>query len=394
MSAAYGRICERCGLEYRAVEADSGQIGGKVSTEYMALAEAGEAGLVFCPSCDYAADDEAAACVCKPVQHTATELQKIETPGVDTIASLAEFLGIGEDACVKALVGKNDAGEVLALFVPGDHELNDLKAEKALGGFRLLDDEELKDTTLPKGSIGPVGLPAGIKVVADENLRDIEYWVVGANEAGYHYVGAGQSRDFQVDTWADLCVAEAGDACPECGTVLEGARGIEVSQVFQLGDKYSKAMGAVFADEEGNDRNFIMGCYGVGVSRTLAAVVEQHNDENGIIWPLSVAPAQVCVIPLSVGDDTVYPVAERIAASLATQGIEVAMDDRDERAGVKFADADLIGWPMQIVVGKRGVAEGTVELKRRSDGEKRSVSFDAAIDALSFIKRTRPLSGR
>ena len=389
MSGAYGRICERCGLEYRPVEADSGQIGGKVSTEFMALAEAGEAGLVFCPSCDYAADDEAAACVCKPVEHTATELEKIHTPGVESIASLAEFLGIGGDACVKALVGKNDAGEVLALFVPGDHELNDLKAEKALGGFRLLDDEELEQTGLPKGSIGPVGVPAGIKVVADENLRDIQHWVVGANEAGYHYVGAKQGRDFNVDQWADLCIATAGDACPECGAALEGARGIEVSQVFQLGDKYSKAMGAVYADEDGVDRNFIMGCYGVGISRTLAAVVEQHNDENGIIWPASIAPAHVCVIPLTVGDEVVYPVAERIANTLSAQDIEVAIDDRNERAGVKFADADLVGWPIQIVVGKRGVAEGTVEVKYRATGEKKSLGFTEAVDALSFLKKMR-----
>lgn len=387
MYAAYGRICERTGLDYRPVEADSGQIGGSVTCEFHALADAGEAELVYCPSCDYAANTEAGACLPHPTEHLVAACEKIATPGVATIASLAEFLGIEESATVKAMVGKDAEGRIVALFIPGDHELNELKAEREIEGFALLDDDEMLDAGLHKGSIGPKDLPEGIEVVADESLKPIERWVVGANEDGFHFVGAKHGEDFVVDRWADLSLVAPGDACPKCGATIEGARGIEVSQVFQLGDKYSKAMGAVYSDENGVDQNFLMGCYGVGVTRTMAAIVEQHNDENGIIWPVSVAPAHVCVIPLTVGDDVVFPVAERLAHDLAEQGFEVALDDRDERAGVKFADADLIGWPVQVVVGKRGVAEGKVEVKRRDTNEKVSVSLSTVGEAMAFMNR-------
>ena len=387
MYDAYGRICERCGLDYRPVVADGGQIGGSVTCEFHALAEAGEDELVYCPDCDYAANNEAGVCHAHATEYDATECKKIETPGVATIESLARFLGIEESATVKAMVGKDSEGKVVALFIPGDHELNEIKASRVVEGFELLNDEELVAAGLHKGSIGPKNLPAGIKVIGDVNLKNIERWVVGANEDGFHFVGAKHGVDFQVDEWADLSLVKPGDSCPKCGAALQGARGIEVSQVFQLGDKYSKTMGAVYSDENGVDQNFLMGCYGVGVSRTLAAIVEQHNDEDGIIWPMSVAPAHVCVIPLTVGDEEVFPVAERIAKELADQGLEVVLDDRDERAGVKFADADLIGWPVQVVVGKRGVKEGVVEVKRRGESEKTKVLFATLTEALSFVKR-------
>lgn len=397
MSEAYGVICERCGLDYRPVEADSGQIGGKVTTEFMALADAGEAELVYCPNCDYAANTEVAECITHPMEYSVAAMEKVSTPGVKTIAALAEFLGIDEAATVKALVGKDGKGQVVAVFIPGDHELNELKIARAFDGFELLTDEELEATGLPKGSIGPVGLPEGIIVAADRSLEDIKRWVVGANEDGFHYIGAAQDEDFKVDVFADLSTTKPGDTCPCCGSKLEGARGIEVSQVFQLGDKYSKALGAVFSAEDGSDKPFLMGCYGVGVSRTLAAVVEQHNDENGIIWPPSVAPAHVCIIPLSVGDDEVYPTALRLAQMLRDNfpHLEIVIDDRDERPGVKFADADLIGWPTQIVVGKRGLKNNTVEVKRRSSGEKVDVSLDSLADGLSFLNRYKQVrSGR
>lgn len=387
MYDAYGRICERCGLDYRPVVADGGQIGGSVTCEFHALAEAGEDELVYCPDCDYAANNEAGVCHAHATEYDATECKKIETPGVATIESLAKFLGIEESATVKAMVGKDSEGKVVALFIPGDHELNEIKASRVVEGFELLNDEELVAAGLHKGSIGPKNLPAGIKVIGDVNLKNIERWVVGANEDGFHFVGAKHGVDFQVDEWADLSLVKPGDSCPKCGAALQGARGIEVSQVFQLGDKYSKTMGAVYSDENGVDQNFLMGCYGVGVSRTLAAIVEQHNDEDGIIWPMSVAPAHVCVIPLTVGDEEVFPVAERIAKELADQGLEVVLDDRDERAGVKFADADLIGWPVQVVVGKRGVKEGVVEVKRRGESEKTKVPFATLTEALLFVKR-------
>ena len=375
MGKAYCRVCERCGLEYRPVEADSGQIGGKTSVEYMALAESGEAELVYC-ECGYAADVEAANATIKPLVHEVDGMQKISTPGVGSIESLAKFLDIPEAATVKALVGKGEDGQVYAIFVPGDHELNDIKVCHLVKGFDFLADEELVEAGLPKGSIGPVGLPESVKGVADESLRDIAQWVVGANEDGFHYVGVRLGEDFKVDEWADLCVSKPGDLCPCCGKPLETARGIEVSQIFQLGTKYSESMGALFMDEDGSEKPFLMGCYGIGVTRTVAAIVEQYNDEHGIIWPVSVAPAEVVVIPLTVGDDTVFPVAERITADLNAAGIRVAIDDRNERAGVKFNDDDLIGFPYQITVGKRGVADGTVEVKDRATGEKVSCAID------------------
>jgi len=390
MGVAYGRICERCGLDYRPVEADSGQIGGKVTTEYMALAEAGEAELVTCPKCGYAADTEAGACICTPTVHEVDGLTKLETPGIATIAELAAFLNIPESSTVKALCGivegsEGEPDQAVALFIPGDHELNELKASKAFGNFRLMTDDEMEAVGLPKGSIGPVGLPAGVKCVCDANLKDVAQWAVGANDHGYHYVGAKPGVDFQVDEWVDLSTVKAGDACPECGTVMDSCRGIEVSQIFQLGTKYSETMGATYLDANGKEQHFIMGCYGVGVTRTLAAVVEQHNDEGGIIWPVSVAPANVVVIPLGKGGDEVSEAAAGIAAGFAERGVEVALDDRKERPGVKFADADLVGWPVQVIVGKRGLDAGNLEVKVRATGERVDVPVDAIYDYVAGL---------
>ena len=386
MSRAYGNICERCGLDYRPVEADSGQIGGKVTTEFMALADAGEAELVHC-TCGYAANTEAGECIARPTVHEVPALEKISTPGIHSIEDLAKFLGIPESSTVKALSGRDAEGRLVVCFIPGDHELNDIKVNRVAAGFELLTDEEMEAAGLFKGSMGPVGLPEGAYVIAENSLKNVPMWVVGANEEGFHYVGARLGVDFKVDEWADLAIVKPGDSCPNCGLALGGARGIEVSQVFQLGTKYSVAMGATFADEDGVEKPFIMGCYGVGVTRTMAAVVEQCNDEYGIKWPLSIAPAHVCVVPLTVGDDVVEPAAEKLAAELVEMGFEVAIDDRNERAGVKFADADLIGWPLQIVVGKRGLAEGKVEVKRRRTGERKDVSLSALAELMAFAKR-------
>lgn len=386
MRDAYSKMCERMGLEYRIVEADSGQIGGSGSEEFMALAETGEAELVYC-SCGYAADVEAAACAPKPQAYAATELQKVSTPGVHTIAELAAHLSCPEAACMKAFACKDEQGTVWVLFVPGDYEVNEVKVENLIGVFEPLSDEEMKDAGLVKGSMGPVGLPAGVKVAADASLREMPYWVVGANEDGYHYVGAGLGRDFAVDEWADLCLVRQGDSCPVCGKPLSSARGIEIGQIFKLGDKYSRSMDVTFMDENGEERYFIMGCYGVGVSRTMAAAVEQSHDDAGIIWPFGIAPAHICVIPLTVGDDVVQPAAEKLAQKAAELGFEVALDDRNERAGVKFADADLIGWPLQVIVGKRGLAEGKVEIKRRRTGERRDVELSALVELFGFAYR-------
>lgn len=387
MSNAYGKICDRLGLKWRAVDADSGQIGGNTSCEFMALADAGEAELVFC-ECGYAANTEAGLGSAAPMLYEkASELEKIATPEVHTIADLAEFLHIEASSTVKALSAKDANGEILVFFVPGDHELNELKASKLIDGLELLTDEEMEEAGLVKGCMGPVGLPNGVKVIADESLKSLNAWVVGANEEGFHYVGAQLESDFTVDEWADLIVVRKGDACPKCSKPLESARGIEVSQVFQLGDKYSRSMNAVYSAEDGTDQYFQMGCYGVGVTRSLAAVVEQYHDDQGITWPMAIAPAHVCVVPLTVGDDVVQPAAEQIASELADLGFEVVIDDRPERPGVKFAEADLIGWPMQIVVGKRGLEESKVELKKRRANKKVDVSLATLSEILSFAQR-------
>lgn len=387
MSIAYGKICDRLGLKWRAVEADSGQIGGSVSCEFMALAEAGEADLVHC-TCGYAANAEAGEGLADPQEYEKPQaLEKIATPDVHTIQELAQFLNIPASATVKAMAGKGSDGEVVVFFVPGDHELNELKAAAVVPGFELLTDEEMRDTNLPKGSMGPVGLPQGVKVIAARSLQAVEKWVVGANEDGFHYVGARHGVDFEVDEWADIIVVKPGDRCPKCGAVLEGARGIEVSQVFQLGDKYSRSMDATFMAEDGSEQHYIMGCYGVGVTRSLAAVVEQYNDEQGIMWPTAIAPAHVCVIPLDIDDEVIYPAAKELAEELANAGLEVVIDDRNERPGVKFNDADLIGWPMQIVLGKRGMKERKVEIKRRQAGLKKEVSLDNLSEMIAYAKR-------
>lgn len=387
---AYGRICERLGLEYRPVVADSGQIGGSVTTEFMALAENGEAALVYC-DCGWAANVEAAATVV-PRSPAATEpraLQRVHTPEIRTIAQVAEFLGISAHDTVKTMAGKvvdEAAGTTTLVFfcVPGDRELNPVKADRAVPGVELLAEEDFAKHGLPKGSLGPVNPPAGVRVFADASLETSVAWAVGANENDYHLVGAQPGRDFEVESWADLCVAEPGDGCPECGGPLKGARGIEVSQVFQLGTKYSESMGATFTDEDGTDKPFIMGCYGVGISRSLAAVIEQHNDENGIVWPVSVAPLEVAVIPLGLEPEVFNP-AEEIWNALADAGVEVALDDRDERAGVKFADADLIGFPYQVVIGKRGVANGVVEFKDRATGERGEIPMTEAVGKIAAL---------
>ena len=391
-SEAYGRMCDRMGLKWRAVEADSGQIGGKVTTEYMALAEYGEAEIVHC-ECGYAADAEAGECICAVTQYERDSMEKLSTPGVHTIEELSEFVGIPSTSCMKALSCKDQEGNIVVFFIPGDHELNDIKANRVIPGFELLTDEEMVEAGLFKGSMGPVGLPEGVRVIADWNLKDIEQWAVGANEEGFHYVGARNGVDFQIDEWADLCQVKPGDQCPTCGKTLSGARGIEVSQVFQLGTKYSESMGALFMDEDGTEKPFIMGCYGVGVSRSMAAVVEQYHDDKGIIWPLSVAPAHICVIPLTVGDDEVEPAALQVAEELAKLGYEVVVDDRNERAGVKFADADLIGWPLQVVIGKRGLANGNVELKLRKTGQKRDLALDAVSETFAHSVDLNHLEG-
>ena len=394
-SAAYGRICDRLGFEWRPVEADSGQIGGSVTTEFMALAESGEAGIFYC-DCGFAANTEVAQASYELEEYRPDEmhgkLTKIHTPGVTTIEELAAFLSTSASSTVKALAGKDTEGQISLLFMPGNHNLAGLKIDRLIPGFTLLSDEELEQAGLVKGFLGPIGLPEGIGVIADLSLKEVPCWLTGANEADHHLAGATLQWDFTVDNWADITEALPGDACPVCGLPLKAARGIEVGQVFQLGTKYSEAMKATFMDVDGAEKHFIMGCYGWGITRSIAAVVEQHYDEQGIIWPVSVAPAEVAVIPLAFGDELVEPTAESLAELLTLEGIEVVIDDRDERAGVKFNDADLIGWPFQLIVGKRGLETGTVELKARATGVKVSLELQEVVKTVAaLVKDQRKL---
>jgi prolyl-tRNA synthetase len=388
MAGAYGRICDRLHLTWRPVAADSGQIGGSVTTEFMALAESGEASLVYC-SCGYAANVEAAETVVPRAPQT-TEvrpLERIATPGLQTIAEIADAFGVPPHDTVKTMAGADETGRLVLLCVPGDRELNPLKAARVAPGLELLDEADFERYGIVRGFLGPVGAPAATLVIADRSLTETPAWIVGANERDYHLSGANPGRDFTPDLWADLVLAEPGDACPDCGGVLQAARGIEVSQVFQLGTKYSEAMGATYMDADGEEHHFLMGCYGVGITRSLAAVIEQHSDERGIAWPVDLAPAEVAVVPLAVGDEVVAPIAEALWEQLTAAGIETVIDDREERAGVKFADADLIGWPYQVIVGSRGLAEGIVELKDRATGERESVPVNGAAERVAALVR-------
>ena len=378
---AYANFCRRVGLKALPVVADSGQIGGDTSVEFMALADAGEAELVFCDACGFAADTEAATAAIDLVEGEPGDLQKVETPQCGTIADLAAFLSVPEAGTRKALALIDGDGRPVVCFVPGDHEMNEVKAEHVFGSYHMMSDEEIVSFGLVKGFMGPIGLPAGVRACADVSIRESQWWAIGANEANYHYVHAKLGRDFEISDWVDVITAKEGDRCPVCGKPLSHARGIEVGQVFQLGTKYSDSMGATFADEDGVERPFLMGSYGIGVGRTMQAVVEQHHDEKGICWPVCIAPYEVEVIPLDVADgNPVWETGTKVADALVERGVEVVVDDRKERPGVKFADADLIGLPYQVILGKRGVSNGMAEVKDRATGERTDVALAEVAD--------------
>ncbi len=375
---AYARFCARCGLRALPVAADSGQIGGDTSVEYMALADAGEAALVYCDECGFAADTEAATAHCEVIDDAVAELTRIETPDISSIADLATFLGVPEVQTRKAIALIDSDGKPWIVMVPGDHEINDVKTSHVFGEYHLMTDEELELAGLQKGFMGPVNVPEGVFVAADIALKNSASWLVGANETGYHLRSAQLGRDFEINQWVDVITAKAGDTCPNCGHVLSGARGIECGQVFQLGTKYSEAMGATFTDADGKEKPLIMGCYGIGISRTLATVVEQHHDEAGIVWPVSVAPYEVEVVSLDAKGE-VFEAAENVATKLADAGLDVLLDDRKERPGVKFAEADLMGFPWQVVIGKRGLKTGMAEVKCRATGKRQDIALDELV---------------
>ena len=373
MYQAYRRIFKRCGLEFRAVEADSGAIGGSFSHEFMVLAETGEDAIVSCDSCDYAANVEKAEL--RPPTNKAPEpslpLEKVETPGMKTIEDVAAFLKEAPQKMVKTLIVITEQEEVVAVLLRGDHKLNEIKLNNFLGcdHAQLADEETIRTLTgAPSGFSGPIGLAC--RVLADLELEGMSDFGLGANEANYHMTGANYGRDFQVEAFVDLREAEAGDLCPRCEGKLEAWRGIEVGHVFKLGTKYSEAMNATVLDDQGKERTLVMGCYGIGIGRTAAASIEQNHDDNGIIWPMPLAPFQIIITVLNPNDQAVLDAGESLYRQLLDQGIEVLFDDRDERPGSKFKDAELLGIPLRVTVGSRGLKEGAYELQDRRGGER------------------------
>ena len=374
MFDAYNRIFKRCGLQFRAVEADTGSIGGSFSHEFMVLADTGEDQLVNCLKCDYAANMEKAEVhwggeKAAPLNGEWKPLEEVETPNMKSVEEVTDFLSITPQALVKTLILRS-GDRVLAALVRGDHELNEIKLKNLLG----LDQIELADpkiveevTGAPMGFAGPVGLQ--IEVLADHAIRDMKDFVTGGNKSDLHLRNVNVERDFQVAQFADLRVIAPGDACPKCGGEAHFGRGIEVGHVFKLGTKYSKAMGAVFLDENGKEIPIIMGCYGIGVGRTLAAAIEQNHDQDGIIFPIPMAPFEVVILPLQMHESEVAETAEKLHEELLGFGLDVLLDDRDLRAGIKFKDADLLGTPLRITIGMRSLKEQKVELKLRTESE-------------------------
>ena len=401
MYDTYTRIFTRCGLTFRPVEADSGAIGGNASHEFTALSEVGESDIAYCESCSMAANVEKAVCrdaEPSPESEAMLELQEVHTPGTKTIEELASFLNIDKKKTIKALLfekydedGKADG--YVAAFVRGDRDLNMIKLVNALKipehAIAFADELKLEAAIGAVGGFtGPIGLH-DCMIVVDSELVGLKNLCAGACKPDHHILNVNYGRDYEGDIVTDLKVLKEGDPCPVCGAPIKHTRGIEVGQVFKLGTKYSEAMNAIYKDENQQDHPLVMGCYGIGVSRTLAAVIEQHHDEDGIIWPVSVAPYHAIVTLVKPKDETQSKLAEDIYQRLLTAGVEAVIDDRDERPGVKFKDADLLGFPIRITVGKRA-GEGIVEYKLRRDSEKTEISVEEAIEnAINLVNEEK-----
>lgn len=383
MYGAYNRIFERCGLEFRAVLADTGNIGGSFSHEFMVLAPTGEDMIMSCNKCDYAANLELAEIGHKPKNGTTGDndqssgLSEVYTPDLRSVEGVSSFLKVHPSKLIKTMIVETD-GEPVAALVRGDHELSITKLKRATGAeyVELATEKTIKDVTNgPIGFSGPVGIK--IRVIADRAVENIKDAVTGANKKDFHLINVNVNRDFSADNFADIRVACNDDPCPKCSTgALNSSRGIEVGHVFMLGTKYSEAMNATFIDQSGRERHFIMGCYGIGIGRTVAAAIEQNYDQNGIVMPVSIAPFQVLVLPLNIKETQVVNVSEDLYAKFHQSGIEVVIDDREESAGVKFKDADLLGTPIHIVVGQRTLKEDSVEIKLRKGGISRKVKIE------------------
>lgn len=391
MRDTYSRIFSRCGLKFRPVEADSGAIGGSGSQEFHVLADSGEDEIIYCDSCSYAANVETAVSrvEASPVEEF-KNAELIDTPNVSKIDDIVQFLNIPYSKTVKAMMYRDMGNDqVYMVLMRGDYEVNETKLKNIVNAVEvaLLTDEELEKHGLIKGFIGPYGIELGdIKVIADTAVTEINNHTAGGNKMDTHYINVNYGRDYKADIVADIKTVKVGETCERCGGKLHSARGIEVGHIFKLGDKYSKALNATFLDDKGESKVMLMGCYGIGVSRTLASAIEQNNDEFGIIWPTALAPYIVDVIPANVKNEEQIKVAEEIYEALLNDGIDSMIDDRDERPGFKFKDADLIGFPFKVVSGKRA-GEGIVELKIRRTGETLEISKDDVVSTVRELMK-------
>jgi len=392
MFQTYKRIFTRCGLNFRPVEADTGAIGGSLSHEFQVLADSGEDALVSCNSCDYAAnvlkaEVRAQRLSGRNLKENSPPLRKVVTPGKKSVAEVADFLSLPAEKFVKTLLYKVDHKELVAVLVRGDHEINELKLKSVLNCQEVIlaDEAEVEEKSrIAPGFLGPIGL--GLRTVADQAVQGIRGAVTGANEPNFHYVEVDQERDFTPSAFADLRMAVAGDPCPRCERgSLESYRGIEVGQVFYLGKKYSEAMGATYLDAEGRERPLEMGCYGIGITRLLAAAIEQNHDANGIIWPFAITPFHVLLLPINYREQAIRDVVDSLYDELLKCGIEVLLDDRDERPGVKFKDADLIGIPLRVTVGAKGLERGCIELRWRREGKTEEIPVSEAAAKIHLL---------
>ena len=407
MYDAYCRIFRRMGLDFRAVEADTGTIGGSSSHEFMVIADSGEDAIVSCSSCSYGANVEKAECLPSEAPTTSVEsggakegapvpgatkgsARKVPTPGKRTIEEVSAFLAIDPATLIKTLLFETSVGDV-AVLVSGTHEVNEIKVKNHLGAdfVRLAGEERVRELTgAPSGFAGPVGL--SVRTIADPSVRSITSGATGANEKDFHLVNVVPGRDFVPEAYVDLRMVREGDPCPRCGGTLRFSRGIEVGHVFRLGMKYSEAMRAVYLDEGGKERVTVMGCYGIGVGRTAAAAIEQNHDGDGIIWPISIAPFEVAVIPVNMKQADVLAAAERVAADLDARGVEVFFDDREERPGIKFKDADLTGIPVRITLGEKNVAAGFGEIRDRRTAETLRIPLaELANEAFALVEKKK-----
>ena len=373
MSVAYTNIFTRCGLDFRAVEADSGAIGGGHSEEFTVLAPEGESRIACCDACSYAASDEKAAL--RPIDapdEAELPLEKVATPHTSTIALLAEYLKIPVENTIKAVAYQTEDDTLILAFLRGDHEVNEIKLANTVPGareLRMADEDAIRAVGGCPGFMSPIGIKEGTHIVVDETAMRMHNAVSGANEVDFHYMNVNPKRDFGAVTVADIRLVEEGDACPVCEQGhLHIGRGIEAGQIFALGTKYSEAMGATFLDEAGKAQPMQMGCYGIGVGRTMAAAIEQNHDEHGIIWPRAIAPYEVVVVAVNAKVEEQLAYAEEIYEELRAAGVDVLLDDRRERAGVKFNDCDLIGYPVRIAIGPKTIENGSIEVKVRRTG--------------------------